>query len=208
MKRWLSFWREHARAMGLAVILFIFGVIIGFLFWQPLSHVMQDILSQLVENVGVDPSGEVNSLSLFFGLFMNNSIAVIILILSGFFFGIYPAWGMILNGLLLGYLLAATTYSGGDPFAMFIFGILPHGIFEIPALILAATYGLILGAAVFKWVIRLFSPRLRAEDPVQWKKMFRPLLPTLGITLLLLLIAAAIESTITVYLVKTFVAGV
>lgn len=208
MRRWFSFWGEHKRAILVAIGLLLLGALIGYIFWRELQEAMAEIFAQLVDKVGVKPGEEINSLQLFFGLFINNSTAVIILILSGFLFGIFPAWGMILNGMLIGYLMAATVNGGGNPFAMFLFGILPHGLFEFPALIIAASYGLVLGAAVFQSIVRLFRPDLRRDRPVGWKKILRPFFSTLLITLLLLVIAAAIESTITVYLVDQFISQV
>lgn len=207
MRNWFSFWREHRLSLLTAIGFFLLGAIFGAIYWKELGELMKEVITQLVDKIGISPGGETKPFQLFWGLLLNNSLASLVLIISGLLFGIMPAWGMLLNGLIIGYMLAAVGYGGINPFSMFFFGILPHGIFEIPALVLAASYGFILGAAVFQTIIRLFRPKLREERPVKWGRIWRFFLPTVIVVLLLLVVAAAIESSLTLYLVQTFVRG-
>ena len=80
---------------------------------------------------------------LFFVILLNNSAKSFAVLLSGILFGLVPLLAVSTNGYILGvaYLFA----SRGVGYVQAAKTILPHGVLEIPAVIVAASYGLWLG---------------------------------------------------------------
>jgi stage II sporulation protein M len=80
---------------------------------------------------------------IFFFLLLNNSVKSFMVMLAGILFGLVPLIAVATNGYILGvaYLFA----SRGVGYVQAAKTILPHGVLEIPAVIVAASYGLWLG---------------------------------------------------------------
>ena len=80
---------------------------------------------------------------MFFFILLNNSAKSFAILLSGILFGLIPLIAVVANGYILGvaYLFA----SRGVGYVQAAKTILPHGVLEIPAVIVAASYGLWLG---------------------------------------------------------------
>ena len=133
------------------------------------------------------------SMEITFGfIFSHNIQAVLIMLLLGLIsFGILGGLAYIVNIGVLGGLMAALQAYGLPAGMMFLTGILPHGIFEIPALMLAGTGVLYFGAVMVtpnptKTVGEIFIYAL-----ADWFKI------GIGIILPFLFIAALIEVYIT-----------
>ena len=121
----------------------------------------------------------------------NLQAIVVILLLGLFSFGVLGALVYLLNMGIIGAALALIGAMGGSPLKVGVYGILPHGIFEIPALILAS-------AAILYIGIVLVTPRpqrtlgeVLIEAIADWTKI------GLGLVLPLLTIAAIIETWVT-----------
>jgi Stage II sporulation protein M len=84
--------------------------------------------------------------SLFFFILLHNVVASLLLVGLGLLFGIIPTMAICSNGFILGvvYRQAAETFGHTNA----AIKMLPHGIFEIPALLIASSYGLWLGVTV------------------------------------------------------------
>jgi len=77
----------------------------------------------------------------------NNAIAIIEIVGLGILFGIFPIFALVINGLVLGYVpFYITDFSA----LKFFSAILPHGLIELSALMIAITCGLRLGIASAK----------------------------------------------------------
>jgi uncharacterized membrane protein SpoIIM required for sporulation len=110
-------------------------------------------------------------------IFWNNLRASFFGLISGIFLGIYPIIMGITNGYLLGFVSSISVQSSG---LATLLDIIPHGIFELPALFLSLSLGVKLGL----WLI---------IEPIKfyWKKQkiisllfILFYLPTLLITLM------------------------
>jgi stage II sporulation protein M len=77
----------------------------------------------------------------------NNIRSAMFGILFGFFLGIYPAFALVANGYLLG---AVSSRSDANSFYGIITKIAPHGIFELPAFIIAQSIGISIGFRLLK----------------------------------------------------------
>lgn len=96
-------------------------------------------LNQLGETIFVEQGGVWGSVTLFW----HNFRAAMGMAIMGVALGLYPVLGITLNGFIVGVVLALSLMEG--QLFVFMVGVLPHGIFEIPALVIAAGAGLYLG---------------------------------------------------------------
>jgi len=128
----------------------------------------------------------------------HNLLAIVIILLLGLFsFGVLGALAYLINMGFVGAVLALIKIIGGSPLKVGVYGILPHGIFEIPALILAC-------AAILHIGIVLVTPRpqrtlgeVLIDVIADWTKI------GIGLVLPLLTIAAVIETYITPMLLSS-----
>jgi stage II sporulation protein M len=88
-------------------------------------------------------------------------------------------------------LLGVFQLLGFSPFALAVNGLLPHGIFEIPALILASAAMLRIGVVLVTPQMGRSMGEVVLELLADWTKI------AIGVVLPLLLIASAIETYIT-----------
>ena len=85
---------------------------------------------------------------------LNNSAKSFAILLSGILFGLTPLIAVAANGYILG--VAYLLTSGEVGYVQAAKAVLPHSVLEIPAVILAAAYGLWLGVT--------FAKRIRRRD--------------------------------------------
>lgn len=78
-------------------------------------------------------------------IFMNNMITMAQMLLLGAAAGISPLITLGINGALVGLTLSTAAREGADMLFMLGLGILPHGIFELPAFFICAGLGLKFG---------------------------------------------------------------
>ena len=91
---------------------------------------------------------------MFFAILLNNAAKTFAVLLASILFGLVPLLAVVAHGYILGvaYLFA----SRGVGYVQAAKTILPHGVLEIPAVIIAASYGLWLGV--------IFAKRIRRRD--------------------------------------------
>lgn len=133
-------------------------------------------------------------------IFLNNVMISVFMIYAGVVFGLIPIYVLISNGLLLGYLAAGSIAHLG--LGRFLIAVLPHGIIEIPVVLIACAYGIRFGFLTAESILLIPIPARRAASRAKMKAFLKLTLPLVGLLSLLLLLAAGIESTLTVWLVK------
>ncbi len=129
-------------------------------------------------------------------LLINNLLASLQMMLLGAILGIPPLLGLFVNGALLGsvVVLAAEKF---QLLHFILLGILPHGIFELPAFIISAAFGLKVG---FHLVFPLHGKK-RGESLVTIWREYWSVFP---LVLNLLIVAAIFEVMITPFFLKNF----
>ena len=80
-----------------------------------------------------------------FYLFIHNLLVSLQVMLLGLIIGIPPLFGLFANGALLGSVAVAMAREGMPVFSLMLRGVLPHGILELPAFIISASFGLKFG---------------------------------------------------------------
>ena len=125
--------------LGMAAAIAL-GLVVGLLFPDVVETALTSFM-EMVENAGVvDAEGNFSV----FGLLGNNWRAMLRAAADGFIpFLFLPAFSLLANGFLVG-LLAAWYCSNGVSMGLYLAGLLPHGIFELPALILSVACGVYL----------------------------------------------------------------
>ncbi|HDN68774.1 MAG TPA: hypothetical protein ENG23_04265 [Methanomicrobia archaeon] len=161
--------------------LFVGSIFVGYagfmsgLFSAPLEWIQN--LSQGVEDFTQLYPAWLIFLAVFTLIFLNNAFTCFIDILLGPLLGLFPLFSAFLNGGLIGWFAQ-------EEGLFVLLAIVPHGIFEIPALLLSAAIGLRLGREVLR---RRAERRLKRELQTGLRVFLRLVLP-------LLFVAALIES--------------
>ncbi|OAB35110.1 stage II sporulation protein M [Paenibacillus glacialis] len=189
------------RTMMVSTLIFIIGIVVGWLSTETIAaFVNQQIegIRQISQNLS---ESERPQWSFFVFIFLNNSIKAVLIIFFGIFLGILPIIFLMINGMVLGYLVHHLSAQGESMFDVIVKGLLPHGIIEIPAIIIACAFGLRLGTLV--WIsIGQWNREKRANLGDVWSGFFKRVGPISLWIVILLFIAAIIESTITFWLMR------
>lgn len=202
MKRFIQACKAEKHFLIIAFLIFLVSAISGYMNADALTQVLKqngfyDQLEEISRSIKQNPS----FLHVFVILFKNNIFATFSYMVLGLLFGIVPFISMLSNGMILGVILMnVAEQTGQHPIILFVTTILPHGIVEIPALIIAAGFGLRLGTAVMRRLLALFIPRLMVSSVDEWKGI-RTRLPVLviGVTVLIF-VAAIIEASLITFL--------
>lgn len=180
------------KALVLSFLLFVIGAVIGWVATSSLEKILVQQLEGLSEISGTLKDSPNPQWSFFVFIFLNNSIKSVVIIFLGALFGILPALFLLINGAVIGYLIHISALQGQDLFELIVKGLLPHGIIEIPAIIIACAFGLHFGGKVLS---SIFSSSARRGD--SWSIFMRQTLTASIWIVILLFVAAIIESTIT-----------
>ncbi|MBA4496575.1 stage II sporulation protein M [Paenactinomyces guangxiensis] len=202
MQRFMHALKAEQRYLGIAILVFVVSAVSGYVNGEGIFKTLKemgvlDSLEEVVRSISQNPS----FFHIFTTLFVNNITASFSMIGMGLFFGIVPFMSMLTNGMLLGAtLMTAAEKTGTNPLVIFVTTILPHGVLELPAAILAAAFGMRLGVAAIRRIIALFVPRLHESSVEEWRGI-RTRLPVVlvGVTVLIL-VAAVIETSLILYL--------
>lgn len=139
-----KFLKESKNYVYASLTIFILFALIGFCF--PTPHVLQEKLLEMIQELFAQFEG----LTMFetIGLlFANNLWVSFIAIILGALFGILPFFQAVTNGYLLGFVSKIVVADTGF---LVLLKLLPHGIFELPAVIVSMGFGLKLGLDMFK----------------------------------------------------------
>ena len=128
---------------------------------------------------------------LFFTLLLHNVMATIFVLISGVIVGIIPTFAIGANGFVLGVVYRQTAEMVG--YSKAALKVLPHGVFELPALLIAASYGLWLGVTVVRRMRGKVSTLLRIHIEHAFRRYFIVVFP-------FLIVAAGIETALIVKL--------
>lgn len=161
------------------IILFLFFSLLGFFFPVPenISAYIMEFIEELLRKIeGMSP-GELIKF-----IFLNNIQGSFFGMIFGILLGIFSLTSVILNGYVLGFVAAESVRGSG---ILILLRLLPHGIFELPALFLSLGLGLKLGAFIFQ------KNKLKSLQRYVWES-FRVFL---FVIIPLLIIAAIIEGS-------------
>jgi len=159
-------------------VAFVVGLLAPLSARQPVNEAFQVFFDQFKGVAGG---------TLFFFILFHNVMASLLLVASGLLLGIIPILAICSNGFILGVMYRHAAEMAG--YSKAALKVLPHGIFEIPALLLAASYGLWLGVTVVRRMRGKESTSLRVHIEHAFRRYFAVLFP-------LLIVAAGIETAL------------
>jgi stage II sporulation protein M len=138
-------------------------------------------------------------LEMAFALFVNNLKVSLLMLFGGFVLAFIPAMGAVTNGALVGFVVEQlATVTHANLLLLIFAGILPHGLFEIPAYLLASGSGIRFG-----WLaLRSLAGEGRQQE---WRTAWQDLAPTILWMIGLLFAAALIETNVTPLLLRAAV---
>jgi len=126
-------------------------------------------------------------------IFLNNGLKTLVVMVAGFLGVIVPLIFLMVNGIVLGIVLHVAIQSKG--LSAFMLAVVPHGLFELPAVLLGTSIGFMLGVRTIK---RVFGN----GDKTMVRELARGLRFFLTVIVPLLLFAAFVEAFITSSVVR------
>ena len=195
IKAWEFLKENLSKTILVCTVIFIVCAIYGIMFGINYSEETKNILSEFL-NANEDLFSEEGTLSAW-GLIKNNTTACAMSIVFGIFpFIFLTVLSLALNGFMIGIVLGfgkATT--GASIIKTFVLGILPHGIFELPALILSMSMGIYLCLTL---TMKIFGRgKLKISELIKgYIRIF------ISVIMPMILLAGVIESYITPLLLK------
>jgi len=163
------------------IILGLFAASIAFGFLFPVFFT--DFITKFIEETLAKTQG-LGFWQLFLFILENNILTSAFGMLFGLFFGLIPLVLVFFNGYVLGFVASKSVAASG---ASVLLRLVPHGIFEIPALILSLGLGLRLGLFLFT------RKKKFLDESAKILKTF------LLVVLPLLIIAALIETCLIIF---------
>ena len=190
-----DFWRaEYGRYVGMTAAAFLVLLVLAYIAGRLFPDIPVTVISAFNEDIA--GSGVVREDGSFdvLALFANNLRAMVLGILYGFIPFLYlPALALGVNAAILGML--ASLIDG--QWLLLAAGILPHGIFELPALFLSLAAGLCLCKNINAYI-------RKNEKGVMKPLLLNILRVTVLLVLPLLVIAAVMETYVTPALMQLF----
>ena len=190
-----DFWRaEYGRYVGMTAAAFLVLLVLAYAAGRLFPDIPVTVISAFNEDIAgsgiVQEDGSFNVLA----LFANNLRAMVLGILYGFIPFLYlPALALGVNAAILGML--ASLIDG--QWLLLAAGILPHGIFELPALFLSLAAGLCL--------CKNINVYIRKNEKGVMKPLLLNILRVVALLVLpLLVIAAVMETYVTPALMQLF----
>ena len=182
---WRNGYGEEARRAAIvAPLLTLVGFAAAWFFPQLTAHVM-GVLEQAIDSAGLSSVTETRDMAA--AIFANNLTAAFSAILWGLVpFAYLAAFPLGFNFFLIGALGVYYVHSGSS-LGVYLVGILPHGVFELPALVLFCAAGLYLCSRV--------TARVRGDKEVRILRTLSEVSTLFLYVILPLLAAAALMET-------------
>jgi len=191
--------REMKHYFIVVLLVFTASLYLGWQFSGEYSSFLGDQLSGLQTLKEKLEAMQHPQLMFFILIFLNNALKSILIVFLGLLFGVLPLYMLVTNGMILGYVLSLQ--QSDNVFMLIVKGILPHGIIELPMVMLACAYGLKLGILVGKSCLQAFLPDEKRTARREIRRVFHLTLPLCVLIAGALFVAAAIESSLTMWLV-------
>jgi len=180
--------RPHMSAMG---FLLVSGVVAGFLLAAHLPFSGSGIVQSLGGTARVLLG--LPKVFLALGIFLNNGVKTLLVIVLGILCGVVPIIFVVANGFAIGFLLHLSTQSTGLYGSLI--AIVPHGVFELPGVILGASIGLMLGTRTISRLLGRSEFKLVPQVKQGLRFFWAVIVP-------LLLLGAFVEAFVTSALVQ------
>jgi len=177
---------SYKRWLFIAILLFGVGLVLGLASPAGIAGLLAEDVAALEELAGFLAS--LPKLSVLVVIFIKNVTALLISFALSPFLCLVPVLALTVNGWVLGWVSASVIKE--QSLGFLLAGILPHGIFELPAFIMGEAVALSFGTAVIPAMFKKERKNLLLSNLRQNLRYF-------VIALILLLPAAVIETYVT-----------
>lgn len=140
-KRSKNYLKTTKKYILFSSLLFLISIFIGYLF----PVFFKEQVLKLIEEIVKETEG-LGLFRLIIYIMLNNIQSAFSGIIFGLFFGIVPVTIAVVNGYILGFVANKTINSDG---IFILWKLFPHGIFELPAILISIGLGLKLGIFIF-----------------------------------------------------------
>ena len=180
------------------VVIFIALIVLTDLFFMKHTDMMTQLLQEFQETLkDIAPDGTISAPL----LFLNNLKACLIAMATGLIpFLFIPVLVLDVNAAVMGAVASMYRMAGMSVVSMYLFGILPHGIFELPAILLSISMGLYLCYCLVKRICEG-----RYNSGIVKEALGNMLRTLLTLIIPLLAVAAVIETYVTPILMSHFI---
>jgi len=131
-----SYLKESQSFIWGSAVLFAVSIVLGYVLWGNLVF-FDKVLKELIEKMA-----GLSGIKLILSIFWNNLFASLMAIVLGVILGIFPIIFNAYNGLMAGYVIKRVSDVSG--FSE-VWRLLPHGLFEVPAILISFGLGVRLG---------------------------------------------------------------
>ncbi|KZX16987.1 stage II sporulation protein M [Methanobrevibacter filiformis] len=196
---------ENKFILLFATLIFVIPMFLGYYFHDAFSSFLDPMINSFKDQV---TSGEIKLET--GGIFLNNVKVALSLYYLAIFLGIFAIALLAYNGLFIGY------YASGSNLLSFSILVLPHGILELPGIIIAGAAGFTLLIFCILFIKDIILNFMNSTDNSinniieliknSYNKNFRKLVQSfilLAVSVLMILIAAVIEANLTLSIAKT-----
>jgi stage II sporulation protein M len=213
---WERFKARHLKIFLLALLLFVLVAVLSYIYLlghpEFTEQKFMELAEKLLEKIPLDRGKLVMSAAILLSNLAAASLAVGLGLVPFMFL---PTFGVILNGAAMGVMSAFMTLRGIELGSLLLFGLVPHGIIEIPAFLYACTLGFALCLGLTRFVIRELFSRGNALTPTSpsdpgpeesFTDLLKHTFRTFVLVIIpLILLAALIETFVTPLLIHTFI---
>jgi stage II sporulation protein M len=220
-EEWTWFRTRYLKIFLVLFLLFTLAAVVSHLYLmnhpELAEEKLMDLAQRLLEKIPLDKG----KLVLYAAITLNNLVAAGLALTTGFIpFLFIPAFAVLLNGAAMGVLSSVLTHKGANLGSVLLFGLAPHGVFEIPAFLYACSLGMGLMLWLSRFIARELTSASRDSEnsmpaaagsrpetgELSFPALLRSTLRTFLLVIIpLLILAALIESLITPWLIKTFI---
>ena len=169
-----------------SVVLLGIGIVLGVVtiaYYPGLAQKLENELTGFVKLFRGLPK-----LHLVGAIFLNNALKSLIVIVLGAFFGLLPIVFLVVNGAAIGIAVIVSSHARGVWQSILV--LLPHGVLELPAVLLATSIGLMLGSHLVRRIFGRTATPLGHELGHALKFFLTVIVP-------ILIVAAVVEVFIT-----------
>ena len=135
--------KESKKFIYLVAGIFLLFLLIGF--FIPTPEFLYDEIMKFLKGL-LTETQNMSQLDLIGFIISNNVQSTFLSIILGMFLGVFPLVSIVSNGYMLGFVSSISINNSG---LLSLFRILPHGIFEIPAIFISLGLGLKTGMFIF-----------------------------------------------------------
>jgi len=195
-----AFWRDLIRSrhyVAASLIAFASGWAAGWTGYAGMDRFAAQSVEGMQHLADWIASTDDPQLWFFLIIFINNAVKAVLFVFLGAFLGLFPIFVLVVNGGMLGYLLQSEPAREIGALELFLKGILPHGILELPALFVACAYGIRFGFLLVRSLLLAATPEGRARAGAELVHFLTMLVPLILLVTAAMFAAAVIESTIT-----------